>query len=122
RAPVPAALRRGEGGQKGLERAAGASAVLEPAGGTVVHHLAVPFRAALPGRPAPGGPRVPPPRAALMCGIAGIWGAGNIEVMTRRLVHRGADDEGFYRDGPVQLSVRRLSGGDVGAGDERLST
>jgi asparagine synthase (glutamine-hydrolysing) len=57
-----------------------------------------------------------------MCGIAGIWGAGSVEAMTRRLVHRGPDDEGFYRDGPLQLGVRRLSVIDLETGHQPLST
>jgi len=57
-----------------------------------------------------------------MCGIAGIWGEGDIVAMTRRLVHRGPDDEGFYRDGPVQLGVRRLAVIDLETGHQPLST
>jgi len=43
-----------------------------------------------------------------MCGIAGIWGKGDIESMTRILTHRGPDEEGFYKNGSVQLGSRRL--------------
>jgi asparagine synthase (glutamine-hydrolysing) len=57
-----------------------------------------------------------------MCGIAGIWGKGDILAMTRRLVHRGPDDEGFHEDGPVQLGVRRLSVIDLETGHQPLST
>lgn len=57
-----------------------------------------------------------------MCGIAGIWGEGDVVAMTRRLVHRGPDDEGFYRDGSVQLGVRRLSVIDLVTGHQPLST
>ena len=53
-----------------------------------------------------------------MCGIAGIYhyGAPDREVdrqllerMTRRLAHRGPDDEGFHVAGPLGLGHRRLS-------------
>lgn len=43
-----------------------------------------------------------------MCGIAAIWGKGEIEPMTRVLTHRGPDEEGFFHDGPVHLGSRRL--------------
>ena len=43
-----------------------------------------------------------------MCGIAGIWGRGDIEPMTRILQHRGPDEEGFFTAGPVQLGSRRI--------------
>lgn len=46
-----------------------------------------------------------------MCGIAGIVGPHGVETlraMTRMLVHRGPDDEGYYRDAGVGLGVRRL--------------
>ena len=46
-----------------------------------------------------------------MCGIAGMVGPADeriLKSMTRTLVHRGPDDEGFYRDGGVGLGVRRL--------------
>src|SRR3970040_2232952 len=57
-----------------------------------------------------------------MCGIAGIWGGGDVVAMTRRLVHRGPHDEGFSRDAPVQLAVRRLSVIDLVTGHQPLST
>lgn len=53
-----------------------------------------------------------------MCGSAGIYHYGEpdrpvdraaLERMTRALVHRGPDDEGFYVDGPIGLGHRRLS-------------
>jgi len=47
-----------------------------------------------------------------MCGIAGYFGQGDkdvLEKMTRTLVHRGPDDEGFYSSGRVGLGQRRLS-------------
>src|SRR5437899_2867871 len=57
-----------------------------------------------------------------MCGIAGIHGRGDVLAMTRRLIHRGPDDEGFYRDGPIQLGVRRLAVIDLETGHQPLST
>ena len=52
-----------------------------------------------------------------MCGIVGIVnGVGGepvnralLERMTKRLAHRGPDDEGFFLEGPVGLGHRRLS-------------
>ncbi|MFA4818127.1 MAG: asparagine synthase (glutamine-hydrolyzing) [Parcubacteria group bacterium] len=47
-----------------------------------------------------------------MCGIVGYFGQGDknvLEKMTRTLVHRGPDDEGFYNSGRVGLGQRRLS-------------
>ncbi|MFZ5625478.1 MAG: asparagine synthase (glutamine-hydrolyzing) [Gemmatimonadota bacterium] len=51
-----------------------------------------------------------------MCGFAGLIGApgwapplGAIERMTRSMVHRGPDDEGFLTRGQVQLGFRRLA-------------
>ncbi|EKD27112.1 MAG: hypothetical protein ACD_79C00869G0005 [uncultured bacterium] len=43
-----------------------------------------------------------------MCGIAGIYGKGNIKQMTDALIHRGPDGEGFYNNQTVSLGVRRL--------------
>lgn len=64
-----------------------------------------------------------------MCGIAGILqldpqcsvDSESLERMTRTLVHRGPDDEGFYRDGPVGLGHRRLSIIDLEGGSQPLS-
>ena len=52
-----------------------------------------------------------------MCGILGIAnladgqpvGQALLERMTKRLTHRGPDDEGLFLDGPVGLGHRRLS-------------
>jgi asparagine synthase (glutamine-hydrolysing) len=53
-----------------------------------------------------------------MCGIAGFLdirtpdasgGAALLERMAARIRHRGPDDYGVYRDGPVELAHRRLS-------------
>jgi asparagine synthase (glutamine-hydrolysing) len=57
-----------------------------------------------------------------MCGIAGIYGTGDIRAMTRSLVHRGPDDEGFYESGPVKLGARRLAVIDLASGHQPLST
>lgn len=58
-----------------------------------------------------------------MCGIAGFVGGGDrevLEAMTRTLVHRGPDDEGFLLDGDVGLGMRRLSIVDVAGGHQPL--
>jgi asparagine synthase (glutamine-hydrolysing) len=53
-----------------------------------------------------------------MCGVSGIFhyrehgrvaDAAVLERMSRRLVHRGPDDEGIFVDGPIGLAHRRLS-------------
>lgn len=52
-----------------------------------------------------------------MCGICGIWNFGSgqpvdrdqLARMTRRLRHRGPDEEGLHVDGPIGLGFRRLS-------------
>lgn len=52
-----------------------------------------------------------------MCGITGILSLdprrpverAPLEAMTRELVHRGPDDEGFHVQGPVGLGFRRLA-------------
>lgn len=53
-----------------------------------------------------------------MCGVAGIFHYGDparqvdkglLTAMTRRLAHRGPDDEGFFSDGAVGLGHRRLT-------------
>lgn len=64
-----------------------------------------------------------------MCGICGQYNFGslipvarrNIEVMTKALVHRGPDDEGFYLHGPLGLGFRRLSIIDLGGGHQPMS-
>jgi asparagine synthase (glutamine-hydrolysing) len=55
-----------------------------------------------------------------MCGIAGIWGEGQIEPMTRILTHRGPDEEGFFVDGPVKLGNRRLKVIDLYTGTQPI--
>lgn len=64
-----------------------------------------------------------------MCGICGQYNLGDsepvarrdIETMTRTLVHRGPDDEGFYVNGPLGLGFRRLSIIDLGGGHQPMS-
>lgn len=62
-----------------------------------------------------------------MCGIAGFVGAGDggvLRRMTRRLVHRGPDAEGFFEktDAGVFLGHRRLSIIDLEGGAQPMST
>ena len=64
-----------------------------------------------------------------MCGICGQFNFGdpepvqrrNIEAMTRTLVHRGPDDEGYYIAGPLGFGFRRLSIIDLGGGHQPMS-
>ena len=59
-----------------------------------------------------------------MCGIAGFYGARNDDLlkgMTRSLVHRGPDDEGYYSDDHVSLGMRRLSIVDVEGGHQPMT-
>jgi asparagine synthase (glutamine-hydrolysing) len=64
-----------------------------------------------------------------MCGICGQFDFGNlapvarrdIEAMTRTIVHRGPDDEGYHIDGPIGLGFRRLSIIDLGGGHQPMS-
>ncbi len=64
-----------------------------------------------------------------MCGICGQFNFGDfapvrrrdVEAMTRTLVHRGPDDEGYYISGPVGLGFRRLSIIDLGGGHQPMS-
>jgi asparagine synthase (glutamine-hydrolysing) len=64
-----------------------------------------------------------------MCGICGQFNFGNsapvhrrnIEAMTRTLIHRGPDDEGYYVDGPLGFGFRRLSIIDLGGGHQPMS-
>ncbi len=64
-----------------------------------------------------------------MCGICGQYNFGSpepverrdIEAMTRTLVHRGPDDEGYYVKGPLGLGFRRLSIIDLGGGHQPMS-
>ncbi len=64
-----------------------------------------------------------------MCGICGQFNFGNhapvqradIESMTRSIVHRGPDDEGYFLDGPLGFGFRRLSIIDLGGGHQPMS-
>ena len=66
-----------------------------------------------------------------MCGIAGILGLGGrpveldeLRAMSGMLVHRGPDDDGYFLDASVGLTMRRLSIIDLESGrliDERAS-
>ncbi|MGD0222997.1 MAG: asparagine synthase (glutamine-hydrolyzing) [Terriglobia bacterium] len=64
-----------------------------------------------------------------MCGICGQYNFGdpepvqrrNIEAMTRTLIHRGPDDEGYYIAGPLGFGFRRLSIIDLGGGHQPMS-
>jgi asparagine synthase (glutamine-hydrolysing) len=64
-----------------------------------------------------------------MCGIYGQFNFGSgapvvrhdIEAITRTLVHRGPDDEGYYFSGPLGLGFRRLSIIDVSGGHQPMS-
>ncbi|MBA2448052.1 MAG: asparagine synthase (glutamine-hydrolyzing), partial [Chloroflexi bacterium] len=63
-----------------------------------------------------------------MCGIAGVLdlGAGSgalgaVDPMTAAVVHRGPDEEGFYRGDGVALGVRRLSIIDLETGSQPLT-
>ncbi len=64
-----------------------------------------------------------------MCGICGaawtepgrVLPGGDLEAMVERLVHRGPDDSGTYRDGHAALGFRRLSIVDLPGGHQPLS-
>ena len=67
-----------------------------------------------------------------MCGIAGYFRlasqdastAGHVpdlERMTRRLVHRGPDSEGFHREPGVGLGMRRLRVIDLETGEQPIA-
>jgi len=64
-----------------------------------------------------------------MCGICGQYNFGsqapvlrqNLERMTKSLVHRGPDDEGYYVAGPLGLGFRRLSIIDLEGGHQPMS-
>lgn len=62
-----------------------------------------------------------------MCGIAGYIDLQRpaeqalIERMTRTMVHRGPDGEGYYLDGPLALGHRRLSIIDLVGGKQPMS-
>src|SRR6516162_4795898 len=64
-----------------------------------------------------------------MCGICGQYNfrnlepvyLRNIEAMTKTIVHRGPDDEGYYIAGPLAFGCRRLSIIDLAGGHQPMS-
>ncbi len=64
-----------------------------------------------------------------MCGICGQFNFATgrpasqemVRAMTRSIVHRGPDDEGFHFSGPVGLGFRRLSIIDLSGGHQPMS-
>lgn len=64
-----------------------------------------------------------------MCGICGIWNFSTGEpvdrsllaAMTRRISHRGPDEEGLHIDGPVGLGFRRLAIVDVATSHQPMA-
>jgi asparagine synthase (glutamine-hydrolysing) len=64
-----------------------------------------------------------------MCGICGQFNFGDlapvrrrdIEAMTKSIIHRGPDDEGYYIAGPLGFGFRRLSIIDLGGGHQPMS-
>ena len=64
-----------------------------------------------------------------MCGICGQYNFGNlapvqrrgIEAMTKAIVHRGPDDEGYFIAGPLGFGFRRLSIIDLAGGHQPMS-
>jgi asparagine synthase (glutamine-hydrolysing) len=64
-----------------------------------------------------------------MCGICGQFNFGNqapvrradLEAMTRSIVHRGPDDEGYFVAGPLGFGFRRLSIIDLAGGHQPMS-
>lgn len=64
-----------------------------------------------------------------MCGICGQLNYARsepadrrlVETMTRTIVHRGPDDEGYFMDGAVGLGFRRLSIIDLSGGHQPMS-
>lgn len=55
-----------------------------------------------------------------MCGIAGIWGEGDIKKMLNVLSHRGPDGEGIYKTEKLTLGVRWLKIIDFATGDQPI--
>lgn len=62
-----------------------------------------------------------------MCGVAGIWHESKrpvdraaLQRMTRRLTHRGPDEEGYHLEPGIGLGHRRLSIIDLGTGQQPL--
>src|SRR3989344_5089174 len=60
-----------------------------------------------------------------MCGITGIVSPKNkasVEEMTRAILHRGPDDEGYFKDEHVALGMRRLSIIDLARGKQPITS
>ena len=55
-----------------------------------------------------------------MCGIAGIFGEGNIHPMIDVLTHRGPDEDGTFVSGEVKLGIRRLKVIDLQTGSQPI--
>jgi len=55
-----------------------------------------------------------------ICGTAGFFDQALLLKMTRALVHRGPDSEGFYSDEKISLGVRRLRVIDLTTGDQPI--
>jgi len=64
-----------------------------------------------------------------MCGICGQYNFGSsapvqrrdLEAMTRTIIHRGPDDEGYFIAGPLGFGFRRLSIIDLSGGHQPMS-
>jgi asparagine synthase (glutamine-hydrolysing) len=60
-----------------------------------------------------------------MCGIAGALGEGALDSvpgMLDRLCHRGPDDDGLHRDGPIAIGMRRLAIIDLSGGHQPMAS
>ncbi|MDP2939635.1 MAG: asparagine synthase (glutamine-hydrolyzing) [Candidatus Omnitrophota bacterium] len=58
-----------------------------------------------------------------MCGICGIVGKFDedaLKNMTKSIIHRGPDSEGFYLDADIGLGIRRLKVIDLNTGDQPI--
>ena len=62
-----------------------------------------------------------------MCGIAGIWGPGNIEPMVQIMRHRGPDEDGFFpaidttfKEARFRMGMRRLNVIDLKTGSQPI--
>ncbi|MFC1666949.1 asparagine synthase (glutamine-hydrolyzing) [Candidatus Omnitrophota bacterium] len=55
-----------------------------------------------------------------MCGIAGIYGDGDIKGMLGALSHRGPDAEGIYSDGKLKLGARCLKITDLSGSNQPI--
>jgi asparagine synthase (glutamine-hydrolysing) len=56
-----------------------------------------------------------------MCGIAGLWGKGDVSDATEILYHRGPDASGLAALGPVSLGNRRLKVIDLKTGQQPMT-